>query len=346
MTIKTRLIILGLCVTAFLITVPYIVLYSLGYRIDFANMRLRGTGGIYVYAEPTPSSITVDSLPASTNSYFSSAVFVQNLIPGNHNVVIKKDGYVDYQKTLEVQEKEVTKLENVTLFKKDIAFETMPVVTGQTAKEQFAKLNAVSIIKPAPNIKNALSYKVIDDWILWLGTDGLLYRSDADGQNPKTISTLALVISKKKTYALESFGSHVFLQAGNDAFLLNPKTNELENFFSPVDGLNLSPNGQKIAYWNAHELWYWVTETSAPALARKVLVQKNLSGIKNVYWINNDYLIFSDGDSIIISEIDVRGNTNTITLPQKANQIFFSQQDKKLYILTGKDVMVSERLVP
>lgn len=122
MKIKTRLIILGSCAALFLILAPWIVLYSLGYRVDFANMKLRGTGGIYVYAVPEPLSISIDSKLAEKTGLFSSAVFMQNIMPGLHSVLIKKEGYYDYQKNLEVQEKEVAKLENVILFKQKIDF--------------------------------------------------------------------------------------------------------------------------------------------------------------------------------------------------------------------------------
>src|SRR3989344_7621036 len=122
MTIRTRLIILGTCAVLFLVFAPYIVLYSLGYRVDFTNMRLRGTGGIYVYAVPEPSSILIDSKPAEKAKLFSTAVFMQNMMPGSQNVLIKKDGYYDYQKNLLVEEKEVAKLEDVILFKQNVEF--------------------------------------------------------------------------------------------------------------------------------------------------------------------------------------------------------------------------------
>ncbi len=122
MTVKIRLIILASCAVLFLLFAPYIVLYSIGYRVDFANMKIRGTGGIYVYAVPDPSSILIDSKPAEKASLFSNAFFMQNMMPGLHTVLIKKGGYYDYQKSLQVQKKEVTKLESVVLFKNNILF--------------------------------------------------------------------------------------------------------------------------------------------------------------------------------------------------------------------------------
>ena len=137
MTKKTRLIILLICVILFLIITPYIVLYSLGYRIDFAKRRIIATGGIYVRVLPQGTDIIIDSKIQNKTGLFSNSIFVQDLLPRQHNILIKKEGYYDYQKNLPVKEKEVTKLENVILFKQKILFETL------NDRKQFTLLQQV-----------------------------------------------------------------------------------------------------------------------------------------------------------------------------------------------------------
>ena len=98
----------------------------------------------------------------------------------------------------------------------------------------------------------------------------------------------------------------------------------------------------------------------------KILLNRFSEIINDCYWVNDDYVIFQLGGKIIISEIDVRGNINTVQMPQTITlnsgavinienpKISFDQQDKKLYILTQpvasapdkNTVLVSERLVP
>ena len=88
--------------------------------------------------------------------------------------------------------------------------------------------------------------------------------------------------------------------------------------------------------------------------------------MSDAFWLGDHYVVFTFGNNIIISEIDNRGNINTVQLPNIANLpdgktvdinnplIYFNQQDKKLYILTQpvasapdkNTVLVSERLVP
>ena len=147
MTKKKRWIIFLASTVLFLVVTPYLTLYSLGYRIDFENKTIRATGGIYVRALPQGADIIIDSSIENKTGIFSNSVFVQNLLPKNHSVLIKKDGYYDYQKTIKVKEKEVIKLENVILFKKDILFSVLQ------------KSNYFSI---APNNITLVSVKVLD----------------------------------------------------------------------------------------------------------------------------------------------------------------------------------------
>lgn len=347
MTIKTRMMLLIGCAVVFFIAAPYIVFYSLGYRVNFATWQINGTGGIYVYAVPEPESILIDGKVAKNTGLFSTAVFAQNLMPGTHQVFIKKDGYFDYQKNLQVEEKEVTKLENVTLFKKDIAFATMPdipateTLPAKTAAMQFAELsknpddiftlkkNAIYAAgKTEPLMKNVVAYVVAASTITWLSTDGFLYESSLAEITPRKITEQAFVIQPGEKYQFKK-----------------------------------SPDSQKIMYFNEHQIFI---SSGAQNHQTVALLDAYANIITDVQWINNDYLVIAVGDpstgswqaNIIISEIDSRGNINKITMPAalpllqgetltlKTPAILLRQQDKKLYIFTQKELVVSERLVP
>src|SRR3989344_4431574 len=122
MTKRTRTLLLLVCAILFLVIAPFIVLYSMGYRMDFERMKIVATGGIYVRVAPEDSHVSIDSKIKNKAGIFSNYVFEQSLLPGPHTIEIKKNGYFDYLKNLEVKEKEVVKLENVTLFKQRAIF--------------------------------------------------------------------------------------------------------------------------------------------------------------------------------------------------------------------------------
>lgn len=122
MSKKIRLIIVIACFALFFCTTPYIILYSLGYNINFKTGKIMATGGIYVRANPSGTEVLVDSKINQKSSFFSNSIFIQDLTPKIHSVLVHKDGYIDYQKNIQVKEKEVAKIENITLFKNNISF--------------------------------------------------------------------------------------------------------------------------------------------------------------------------------------------------------------------------------
>lgn len=376
MTLKTRLILLAVLVVLFLTVAPYLVFYSLGYRVDFDNQKIVSTGGIYVRALPQPLEVLVDGKIASATGIFNSAVFVQNLLPKEHDVLIRKVGYYDYQKNLPVKEKEVTKLENVTLFSKSIPFESLKDVAQfsllrQKPIERFiiknnslyysnAPENAdISISqKNIPVIKNIVAFKVSGNDIIWLGLDGLLKNSDLEGKNTKPLSETALNIDIKKSYRLEVFSQNIFLKEGNNILLFDQETKLLGNFYSSVKDIKLSPDGQKIIYFNDNEILIYYFNTPPAGIENNALLQKVSDKISEVYWLNNDYIVFNSGNGIMISEIDTRGNVNIISLPATiplANredvsiikpEIFFDQPTKTLYVLTQNQLISSGKILP
>ena len=93
MSKQIRFIILLICAVLFFIITPYILLYSLGYRVDFENRKIVTTGGIYVRVLPQGADVIIDSKISNKTGLFSNSVFVQDLLPKQHMVLIKKDGY-------------------------------------------------------------------------------------------------------------------------------------------------------------------------------------------------------------------------------------------------------------
>src|SRR3989344_5033332 len=135
MSKQIRFIILIVSVVMFFSITPIIIGYSLGYRINFEQKKIVATGGIYLRVWPSPADVYIDSKLIDKTNLITSSAFTQNLLPKNHLVSIKKDGYFDYQKTLLIKEREVTKLEHILLVKKDIDFEAL---TDKT-QSPFAK---------------------------------------------------------------------------------------------------------------------------------------------------------------------------------------------------------------
>ena len=366
MTKKTRLIILLICASLFVIITPMIIFYSLGYRIDFENKKVVATGGIYVKANPLGAEITIDSRTDKKTNIFSTYVFVQNLIPKKHSVTIKKDGYFEYQKTLDVKENEVTKLEHVTLFKKDLAFSLVPsdaespFTTLKPEPNYTLKNNNLYAAKiTTPIIKQIVAFEE-NGGLLWLSTDGFIYQSNQIGENVQKLSQTPLTINKKNTYQLHQFGKNIFVKENNNLLLLSEKTGEFTPFASDIIDVKNSPDNQKMAYYSANTLgiYYATNDTDSYDHPQNVILKTTTEPLKNIFWINSDYVLLITENTISIVEIDARNNVNIVALPEtiqltdnqmislKDAQILFNNTDKKIYLLSGKTTLVSERLIP
>ena len=329
--------------------------------------------------QPPQVQVVIDGKTQDHTSVLSNSVFFQNLLPGLHDVSIKKDGYVDYQKNLLVPEKEVAKLENVLLIKKEIAFKLLPATESpfDQPKETdnyilksnalyYAPVKNTPVSATTPLLKNVASFTISNNAIIWLGLDGVLYRSDSQGLQTTPQTSVPLAINKKNTYQISVLGQYTFLQANDTLYLLDADKQSWQSFYQPVHTVKLSPDGQKITYVNDHEVFIWYVNNAKTTASGGVpssggkdkgLLKNFTEKISDVYWLNSDYLILNTDNGIMISEIDERNNVNVVTLPAttlvdgnimtiKNPKILFDQQTKKLYILTGNTVLVSERLVP
>ena len=373
MSKKIRLIILLICVACFLIITPVLVFYSMGYRFDFEKMKITKTGGIYVRTFPTADKITIDNKIPEKPGIFSNWIFVQSLLPNDHTVLVEKSGYYDYSKTISVLEKEVTKLENILLIKKNIQFS---IVTDKTLspfishEKYIIKNNNLyyssikensglsTIQKSTPILKKIVASTVQNNNIIWLSLDGFFYKSDSTNllATPVKITSAAIKISKTGIYKIITDNSNIFVNDNGNLLFLNTKTNNLNNFYSMVKDAKISPDGKNIIYYNDNAIYISLLPPTPET--KNILLYKSSEKINDSIWLNNSYIIFTAGNKIIISEIDYRGNINTVTMPQtitilpektievKNPEIFFNQQEGKLYILNGNTLLASEKITP
>ena len=438
---KTRLVILLCCVVCFFVIAPVLVLYSEGYRLDLKKMAIVATGGIYVRTFPAADKVTIDYGIVEKPGLFANSIFVQSLLPESHTVSIQKSGYYDYFKTLPVKEKEVTKLENVLLFKKSLAFSTLEskityfsispnnqnIITASTGTSSttfnyfslndpktiktFSILNSgtISDIKwsndssralisigdnfyylfnttstkliatrqlyldkssqeiyfsqedpqtifylknktlysekanlSTPIIKNVAAFKLSGNNIEWMSTTGALSDSDTSGKLTGQAASTIFKLDLVKTYKLLSVAGNTYLQTNNALFLLNPDTKMFENFNVPISNYKItaSGDGKNLIFWNDDKVYLY------DVALNKFAELYSGSQISDLQWLNDSYIIFNNGDKIVISEIDYRGNINTVDISKPAEEIFFNYQDGKVYILTQNTLISSDKITP
>lgn len=103
MTLRKRRIILALASLAFFIVAPALLLYARGYRLD-SNFRISKTGGLYISSPVSGSEIFVKNDLKKITNILQTGLFLQNLSEGAYQILVAKDGYWPWLKTLDVKE--------------------------------------------------------------------------------------------------------------------------------------------------------------------------------------------------------------------------------------------------
>lgn len=88
----------------FVIALPSLILYTSGYRLDFANEEktLVSTGGIYITTDNLEVQVYMDGEQVDRPRLFRNAYYIQNISAGLHNVVVQGTGLATWVKELPV----------------------------------------------------------------------------------------------------------------------------------------------------------------------------------------------------------------------------------------------------
>lgn len=144
MTKRTRTAIFVIFVLVFAFTAPSVVFYSQGYRVDFEKKKIVQTGGLYFRIAPGRADVFLNGEFEKTTSLLSNSAYIENLLPKNYEIEIRKDGFRSWKKTLEVKEKEVTEAKNIVLFSTDIQFASfsgaIPKITTEATSTDKKKI--------------------------------------------------------------------------------------------------------------------------------------------------------------------------------------------------------------
>jgi len=122
MTNRLRNTLFALVIITFAIVAPILVLYTFGYRIERDPWSLRQTAFIAINFQPDNAQIFLDGKLLEEKQ---DKMVITNLSRGKYDVTLKKDGYFDWAQTFLTEPGEVTWAEQVILFAKEPAQETI-----------------------------------------------------------------------------------------------------------------------------------------------------------------------------------------------------------------------------
>jgi hypothetical protein len=106
MTLRKRRLILVFASLVFLIVAPALLLYAYGYRLD-SHFRISKTGGLYISSPVSGSEIFVENNFKKLTNILQPGLFLQNLSEGEYQILVAKEGYWPWLKTLNIKESQV-----------------------------------------------------------------------------------------------------------------------------------------------------------------------------------------------------------------------------------------------
>ena len=199
-------------------------------------------------------------------------------------------------------------------------------------------------------IKNIISFSVDKNKIFYLSTDGFLYEKDMFSQKNKKITLVPIPVDKNTSCTINSLNSEFILNCQEGIYLVEEKgtfRKIKEENYSVVFSSDL----KKAGIFDKHNIFILFLKEKYSQPQRKkgelVFLTRFNEEIKNLYWYNGNYLIFSVGKEIKIAEIDNRDHLNIYNLGEFKNpKIFWSQKENILFVLSENLLYSSGKLLP
>jgi hypothetical protein len=244
---------------------------------------------------------------------------------------------------------------------KDIAKEAKFLnLNIQNSKEIYLQLEIkgkiknflLNLEKTPPSLTEKEITVLNEDFIVSKSFNKDQYIIDKEGyllKNQEKLTDKPIEIKKDKTYDLEVFGDFIFLKEDSILYQYNFDSKSFEKIFEGLKGLKVSPDFEKLVYFSDFEIWilFLKNQSIAPYHLKreKIFLLRISEKIKDVFWLNSDYLIFNSQDKIKIIEIDDRDKINIFEIGEFENpKFFFNQNKKRIYILSGKNLYFSSPL--
>ncbi|MSR73421.1 hypothetical protein EXS61_02380 [Candidatus Parcubacteria bacterium] len=127
----------------FIIVIPFIIIYSLGYRFT-KDYSLSERGGIYVYVPESGTDIYINDEFKKTTGIFQHELFLQNLKPGQSTVSVSSLLFQPWQKIILIKEKEVSPVFPF-LVPKDLGLREIVVATSTGALTSTSTSLAINV---------------------------------------------------------------------------------------------------------------------------------------------------------------------------------------------------------
>lgn len=191
----------------FLVVTPFVLIYAVGYSVDFQRQTLVPAGGIFLKTNQIGIKIFINGKGRSDRketSFLATGALFNNLRAGLYHVRIEKDGFRPWEKTIEVRRQIVSEYRNIFLVpaavpvlkQKSVTrigslFEYYPSPDGSYTALLFNKGLILTLEKNADSsIVVRKENKTPFQKLVWLDTATLAVQSVGDGSEWRAMEVL------------------------------------------------------------------------------------------------------------------------------------------------------------
>ena len=263
LTKQKRRILFWISGLIFLILLAPVFLYTFGYGVG-PGLKIQRTGGIAITASASNALVSASPFRKKKTSLISKNAIIKNLVPGEYEVEVKKDGFWEWKKSLSVLSEKVTQRKTLLIplqIKGEVLGTTTPALT-----EPYFKKNSL-FAQDETGKEKILFSSVKKFWELPKSGEYLILGEDKNFYRNKRLET-ALATS-----TLE---------------ILNKSKN---SFFSEDENEIISWDFSKIElFWIGQEdkMPFWMDKTQY----KSFISARNIKDVRN-YPGQPDYLIIS-----------------------------------------------------
>jgi hypothetical protein len=122
MSLQTRRLILLIFIIVFITLTPLLILYCSGYRWDWRKNKIIKTGAFLIESNPKNALIYLNKKLQKKKT----PNLINNLLPDEYLIEIKKQNYHAWRKLLSVESKQVTFAQDIQLFLENPSLEIVP----------------------------------------------------------------------------------------------------------------------------------------------------------------------------------------------------------------------------
>jgi hypothetical protein len=323
----------------FFLIAPAVVLYSQGWRFDPQTKHFTKTGAFFFKITPKTAQIYLNDKLTKKTDFLSGTAYIENLLPKKYKVTVRKTGYLNWEKNLEIKEQKPTEVKNIVLIPAKVNFNLL----SKGIEKVFPSSDGKKVI---------LKKKTKDGWSLSLFDlnknvqSSLIEKSGEllDLKASEDFTKLILQISTNENfeYYLLDLGKDTnnlisldFLGKDIESISFNPRDNQSLFFISSEIKNNAGGENKNSTEKNfLYEANYTNKEIRGPLLSN--IVSYEISG-DVIYYVENTGFLYKSGlsfdskDRINVEPLEIKNETEYKLM--LVNSEIFLKENSTLYFL-------------